>query len=293
MGVVGQRFKALLEKLKPGAAELDEAKRHAQSVRARLADGFDLRAFQIVGSHARDSAISGHSDVDYFAVVSRNDARWGGSYVRSSTLLNRVRDELASRFQQTMVRRDGPAVVVHFGTGSFPVDIVPAYFREPDDSGWPVYQIPNGDHDWMAASPGYHNSYIKGADDRSGGRLHRVARLLKLWRESRTPRIPISSFYMEMVLAKEGLCERHQKTRECLAAAFDELRDLDLEPLDDPLDISGEIEPCRTATQTREVGAALDRAAELAEQALEAEVDGDDDEACYRWDQVFNGEFPA
>lgn len=290
---VGKRFKQLLEELKPGAAERSEAERHAHSIRARLEEAFNLRGFQIVGSHARGSAISGRSDVDYFAVISRSDARWGGSYVRSNTVLNRVREEIAARFPYTTVRRDGPAIVVRFGDGSFPVDIVPAFFDQPHESGWPTFQIPDGDDDWMQSSPSHHNKYIKDADERAEGRLHRVAGLLKLWREARTPRIPISSFYMEMVLATEGICEEYDKTRECLAAAFEALRDCDLDPIDDPLEISDEIGPCRTAAQELEIGNAVDRAADWAMQALEAESDDDEDEACRRWDQVFNGEFPA
>lgn len=153
---VGRNFKALLTALEPGEAELEEAERHARSIKSRLGAAFDVKKFDIVGSHDRGSGIARLSDVDYFAVVSRNEARWGGGYVSSTTVLDRVRRELADRFESTRVRRDGPAVVVRFGRGAFPVDVVPAIYSGPHATGWPIYEIADGDGDWMLASPGYH-----------------------------------------------------------------------------------------------------------------------------------------
>jgi Second Messenger Oligonucleotide or Dinucleotide Synthetase domain len=293
MGVVSEAFKAHLELLAPDDDELEEAESHASSIQSRLSDSFDLKKFELVGSHARDSAISIESDADYFAVFARDEVRWGGSVVASTTFLNRIRHELMDRFTSTYVRKDGPAVVVHFSDGDFPVDVVPAYYLGPHQTGWPLYAIPDGTDGWMQTSPGYHNQYIGAADKRSKGRLHRVARLLKYWRGARTPSIPISSFHMEMVLAADAICEGATTHRACFEAALRRLRDRRASPLRDPLKVSGDIDACRTEAQRAQVLAALQSAADLARRASEAERRGDEEEACALWSRLFNGNFPT
>jgi hypothetical protein len=292
MGAIANAFNEHLESLEPVDHEMDDAESHADSIEARLSESFDLKKFDIVGSHSRNSAISFESDVDYLAVLSRDEVRWGGSLVGSTTILSRVRDELLDRFSQTYVRKDGPAVVVHFSAGEFPVDVVPAYYLRPHPSGWPLYGIPDGADRWMQASPGYHNKYIRDADDRSKGRLHQVARLLKAWRGARTPSIPISSFHMEMVLAADATCERERTYRRCLEAAFRLLRDRQAAALRDPLRVSGDIAACRTDAQRQQTVIALELAANLAARALKTEQRGDEDEALELWARVFNGDFP-
>jgi predicted nucleotidyltransferase len=114
MGRIADAFKEQLGSLQPLKHELAAAQSHASSIKARLSLAFDLKKFELVGSHARQTAISNDSDVDYLAVLARDEVRWGGALVASTTLLDRVRKELAERFANTYLRKDGPAVVVHF-----------------------------------------------------------------------------------------------------------------------------------------------------------------------------------
>src|SRR5579863_7458242 len=99
-------FHKLLSSIKVPPNELLKARNHAATVKARLDSSFRLRKFIIVGSHSRGSAIRSYSDLDCFAVVSRDDARWGDMYMSSYTVLDRLRAELAGRFPQTPVSRD-------------------------------------------------------------------------------------------------------------------------------------------------------------------------------------------
>jgi signal transduction histidine kinase len=48
--------------------------------------------------------------------------------------------------------------------------------------------------------------YIREADVRSGGKLRHVAQLMKHWRECRSPRVPLSSFHIEMLLVSARNC---------------------------------------------------------------------------------------
>src|SRR5258705_202752 len=78
---------------------------------------------------------------------------------------------------------------------------------------WPVYSIPDGAGSWMQTSPTLYDSYIQAANRESGGKLLQVAQLMKFWRECRDPRIPLSSFHIEMVLANEACAKALSHTQ--------------------------------------------------------------------------------
>ena len=140
---IARRFQTLLARIQPLETEVAAAYAHAESVKARLQTCFKLRKFRVVGSHARRSAIRSYSDVDYFTVLGREEVRWGEAYVQSSTILERVREDLSDRFWQTRISRDGQAIVLNFGNGVSAVEVVPAFFGEMG-AKWPVYLIPDG-----------------------------------------------------------------------------------------------------------------------------------------------------
>lgn len=287
---VAQRFKTLLARIEPLPTEVSAAHKHAGSIKARLRKSFALKKFVVVGSHARGTAIRGWSDVDYFAVVSRDDVRWGDGYVRSSTTLDRVRLDLSNRFWRTETARDGQAIMLNFGSGSA-VDVVPAFFWEMGTKH-PIYQMPDGAGGWMPTNPEVHGSYLKRANLASGGKLRRTVQLLKFWRECRQPRIPLSSFHLEMVLASENVCAGAKTQAECLAAGWTILADRACRSLRDPLQIAGLIPAAKTTAQNDHVLRSLLFAQDHALAALDAEDEGDYKEALRQWDIIFNGAFP-
>jgi len=198
---VGAAFQRLLAKIAPVQGEVNRVLVHGGSIKSRLDTSFRLRKFMKVGSHARGTAIRGFSDIDFFAVLARDDARWGKQLVSSATFLENIRRDLIDRYPNTTVSRDGQAAVVHFAGGHHQVDVVPAIFQGFGSTKAPIYRIPDGYGGWLSTSPESHNRFIGDADARSGGKLYRTAKLFKFWRECRSPRIPISSFHIELVLS--------------------------------------------------------------------------------------------
>lgn len=287
---IAQRFRTLLVRIEPLPTEVAAAYKHADSVKARLAKSFALKKFVVIGSHARGTAIRGWSDVDFFAVISRDDVRWGDVYVRSSTTLDRVRQDLSNRFWRTETARDGQAIMLNFGSGSA-VDVVPAFFWEMG-SKHPIYQMPNGTGEWMPTNPEAHGVYLKRANFASGGKLRRTVQLLKFWRECRQPRIPLSSFHLEIVLASERLCTGAKTHAECLAAALTVLADRACRSVRDPLQIAGLIPSAKTPAQQEQVLRSVLFAQDHAVAALNAEEDGDYQEALRQWNIMYNGYFP-
>lgn len=63
--------------------------------------------------------------------------------------------------------------------------------------------------------PSLYDDYITRANRESGGKLAHVAQLMKFWRECRAPRIPLSSFHIEMVLASEQVCKETKPYSQC------------------------------------------------------------------------------
>lgn len=287
-------FTKLLGWLSPTSAELLALGRHRSSIKSRLEKAFSLSKLEVIGSHSRNTANRGASDLDLLAVVARDDVRWGGGTVSSNTLLRRFKEELADRFWDTGIGRDGQAVVLEFDGGSTHIDVVPAVFK-----GWsvecrsPIYLIPDGTGNWLETSPEAHNNYILAADRASGGKLLGVVRLIKHWRECRSPRIPLLSFHLELLLAFEKICAVGNSYGECLRRAFSLLASRQGRGLHDPLGVSGTVAAASTLSQQFKLAEASQYADLHASSALVAEIRDNDEEAYRQWDLVFNGRLPA
>ncbi|PTL75437.1 hypothetical protein DAT35_54970 [Vitiosangium sp. GDMCC 1.1324] len=268
---------------------------HRRSIEQALDAAFKkFNKLEVIGSHTRGTAIRYHSDVDYLAVLGRDDVMRGGSVIQSSTVLTNVRKALAERFKNTEMRGDGPSVVVKFQGGDDAVDVVPGYYRGPTgNDGYPMYAIPDGNGGWLDTSPQRHGKYLKERDKASGHKLFRVVRLLKAWKHSRTSNIPFLSFHVELLLASEGTCDGIKSYAVCMRDAFRLLRDRGGRALNDPLGISGRIPIVYTDVKGRSLANHAAHAAEHADAALRAEDLGDLDEAFRQWRIVFNDEYPA
>jgi hypothetical protein len=289
---ISESFRLLLSRIEPLPSELDLARSHANSIETRLSSVFSVRKFLVVGSHSRDTAIKSHSDVDYFAVVARKDARWGEDSKNSNTVLTNVRRVLDAAFEQTDVARDGQAVVVGFGRGERSVDVVPAVFQGMSANGRPVYGMPNGAGGWMPTSPEGHNKFIAESNTRSGGKVRGTAQLLKFWRECRTPRVPIMSFHLELLLAGDEVCRVGMSYADCLLASLRLLARRECRGYPDPLGISGNVRAAATDAKRSSARDSVVYARDHAASAVQADARGELAEARRQWDIVFNGAFP-
>ena len=199
-------FSSLLRMIQPLQTEVVKANGHSGPIRARIGTSFKLVSFLPMGSHKRGTAIRSFSDVDYFAVVSRNDARWGDGYINSQTFLVKLRENLRGRFPSTNVSRSGQSVIVHFEQGNFAVDVVPSIFWEMRHSGIPIYLIPDGNGDYIEACPYLQNRYIMSKNLLTGGKLKNIIQLFKFWKHNRSVDILLCSFHLEILLACNELC---------------------------------------------------------------------------------------
>jgi hypothetical protein len=287
---INDSFKLLLSSIEPTQGQINAAEQHLAAIKARLKAAFTLKDFLKTGSYSRGTYNKGSSDVDVFALVTRDDMRCGNNYVTSGTALERVKEELEDRFWNTRVYRDVHAIVVQFTDCR--VDVVPAFFAGVTEQNWPLYSIPDGAGDWMRASPGLHNAWINQEDKAAGGKIRGTARLLKFWRECRSPRVPVSSFHIELGLASTGLCKGVKSYADCVTEMFQLLAQRECRAVKDPVNVSGYVPAVKSESQRESALASVRYSRDKAKAALSADAQGDLNEARRLWDIAFNGRFP-
>jgi hypothetical protein len=280
----------LIRSIQPTDGELKRARSHIVSTKKRLQKSFDLKKFQRIGSHARTSAIKSYSDLDFLAVLSRNEAKWGGSVVNSDTIIKKISQDLNDRFITTTVRKDMQAVVIYFGGGQKSLDVVPGFFHS-FKNGKPIYFIPDGYGGWMETSPETHNVFINQENKRSGEKLKKVGQLVRYWKYSRVSSIPLSSFYIDLLLAHSGICSGVKSYPMIMYEFFKLMYDRKCRGLRDPLSIAGIVNPVKTQPQIDVLCSHIESSLEHAAKAILAENNKQYKEANKQWNIVFNHNF--
>lgn len=267
---------------------------HRTSIRATLAgaDGFELGRLEPIGSFARQTAIHATSDADLLAVLARPSVSTAGRLQASSTVLAKIRNVLSARFWRTEVVRDGQAVVVDFGDGSHPVDVVPAIWESQTGlHNYPVFLIPDGAGGWMPTSPTSHNRFLRDADARAGGKLTYAAQIIKYWCATRSSLVPLSGFHIELLLASERVCEGARAYASIVRDAFALLSRRGCAAINDPIRISGRIPAASTEAKRTAALRSVRDAFAHADRAIVAEQRGYEVAALHQWDLAFNGRF--
>ena len=284
---VEEGFRVFHGRLTPTGGEAEAAKRHRASIEACLKENFEITRFFRTGSLGNGTSIRGYNDVDYFASIPRENLKQ-----KSSATLREVRDVLDVRFPNTGVAVRTPAVLVPFGTdASESTEVVPADFIGEDENGYPIYEIPDGSDGWMKSSPSAHNAYVTNINDELGKKVKPLVRFLKAWKYYQN--VPISSFYLELRVAKYASGEKTIEYSFDVRSVLKMLWDNELAAIQDPLGISGYIYPCSTDAKKSDALSKLETALVRAQKARDAEEAEKIRDAFYWWNLVFNGYFPS
>lgn len=288
---ISESFQLLIGRIQPLETELQAARQHLASIRTRLETEFEVSKCFPIGSFARGTSIRGFSDTDLLAVFRKAVFTWGANLIHSDTALEKVRLALAERYPNSHVYKDGIAIAVSFSDGRH-VDVVPGVFDSMFKEKWPVYLIPDGSGTWMQTSPSLYDAYLSDANTASGSKMIYVAQLMKFWRECREPRIPLSSFHIEMVLAYEEVCKGVKSYADCMLEILRSLARRECRAMRDPYGIACNIPAVKTASQRERALASVTNSRDHAESAVSADLRSDLAEARRQWDIVFNTEFP-
>lgn len=273
---------AYLEEILREVTPDEEARKTAASHRASLEEwlkqDLDIVRMRETGSWHHGTAISRHSDVDYFVTMrgSRPSASWSA--------LEELRSSLARGVSSAIVRTDRPAVnLMYFDSGPS-VEITPAYFRDTDD-----YDIPDpGGSGWIQSNPAVHLDYVNDAQKKTNSRAKSLIRLVKTWKARNS--VPLSSFYLEMRVAKYALSNSPIIYDWDLRSFFKTLEGDGLREMNDPTSYGR-----RISTGARSLGDVyaakynIEQAVRSSSMALKAAEGGDPDLGVAHWRQLFKG----
>ena len=283
---IAEGFDDFLLKLKPQKAESEAAKSHRASIEACLKNNFGLDRFVRIGSFGNHTSISRYSDVDYLACLPKGNFGGGSTYT-----LSKVRDVLNARFLYTGVAVNCPAVVVPFGTRtSERTEVVPADYMS-ESNGFKVYDIADCANGWMKVSPDAHNAYVRMVDEKHGGKVKPLIRFIKAWKCFRA--VPISSFYLEMRVAKWASGESSILYEYDIRTILKVLWDGQLASVQDPMGVSGFIYACKTESQRVDALSKLETGLSRANNARDASDKGNISDAFDWWRLLYNYEFPT
>jgi hypothetical protein len=283
---IEEGFDDFLVKLKAKVAETDAAKRHRASIEACLVSNFGLKRFVRIGSFGNGTSVSGYSDIDYLASIPATHLTRSSIYS-----LSKIRDALDIRFPLTGVRVNSPAIAVPFGTyKSESTEVVLAdYVGEVN--GFKVYEIADGSGGWMRISPDSHNDYVARVDRKLGGRVKPLIRFVKAWKFYRS--VPISSFYLEMRVAKYAEGESSIVYDIDVLRVLKGLWDHQLASLQDPTGFSGYVSACKTEAQRVDALSKLNTGVVRAQKARQAAVDANISDSFYWWRMLYGDSFPT
>lgn len=283
---IEEGFGNFLATLTPSSTESAASMTHRASIETCLKNNFGLLRFVRIGSFGNGTSISGFSDVDYLACLPTEQLT-----EVSTSSLTKVRNALNARFPNTGVTVRCPAVVVPFsGTAADITEIVPADCIG-ERNGYKIYDIADGTGAWMNASPDAHNAYVRWVDGQFGGKVKPLIRFLKAWKYYRD--VPISSFYLELRVAKYASDEQTIIYDEDVYRVLRKLWDGQLASMQDPMGVSGNISACKSNALRVEALSKLETALTRAEKAREATAKGNVADAFYWWRLIYNDAFPT
>ena len=283
---IDQGFNEFLSRLTPSATESETAKNHRASIKSCLERNWGMTNFFRTGSFGNGTNIKGYSDVDYFAVIPRDNLS-----SNSNISLTKIRNTLNDRFPNTGVRVNTPSIVLPFGVNSNETtEVVPAdYMRS--EKGNDVYDIANSSNGWMKSSPSTHNAYVRDVNSTLGNKVKPLIRFIKAWKYFKN--VPILSFYLELRVTKYAESETYISYSVDIYKFLKFLFDNNLPSIQDPTGISGLIQPCKTDLQKEDALSKLNTAFTRVTNAREAEISGDIKNAFYWWNLLYADKFPS
>lgn len=280
---INQHFIDLLSKLTPSSAENASYASHRASVEAKLKSSFGITYTMETGSFRSGTGVRFYTDLDVLVSVPPASQR-DNSY----NMLLAVKTALQERFGENGIYIRTPAVVLDFSGGKT-LEVTPGYYQYQTDTGYFVYKIPDFGGGWQVAAPSAHIAYVNSVNNKLDKKVKHVVRLIKAIKYAQN--IPISSFYLEMRVAK--YCDEQDTILYDLDVlyALNRLVNDGLAMMQDPVGIAGYIAPTSTETQRADALSKLTTARNRANNAVEAEKAGKHTEALEWWGKVFDRSF--
>lgn len=177
-------FDELLTNLKVGDTAATVASRRDEITKAlnkdfRSKDGCTDHKLMI-GSFGRHTAITGVSDLDMIFVLPPGmRANYDGD-TGPRRMLERVRDDLKSRYSNTDIRVDQCVVRVQFKSNAFKFEVQPAFENSDGSFDYPG----TASKSWKVTKPRAEIEATKECNDRTSKNMRHLARMARAWKNA-------------------------------------------------------------------------------------------------------------
>lgn len=283
---IEEGFRGFHDKLKIVKTESEFVKSHRASIKACMENNFGMDRFFRTGSIGNGTNVNGYSDTDYFAGIPIKNLKNNSSYT-----LRLIKEALQKRFPSTDIYVDSPAVVVDFGdVASETTEIIPADYVK-SENGVNIYDIPDGSDSWMRSSPRADNDYVTKINSDLSLKVKPLIRFIKAWKFYNN--VPISSFYLEMRVAKYASEEKSILYSIDIKRIFAHLKSIELAQMINPTGVGGYIGACKSEADMEEAISKLNTACTRAEKAYSEEAAGRIKNAFDWWNLLFVDKFPS
>lgn len=283
---IEEGFREFHDRLKIVRTESESVKSHRASIKACMESNFGMNLFFRTGSIGNGTNVNGYSDTDYFAGIPTENLK-----ENSAITLRLIKEALQNRFPSTHIYVDSPAVVIDFGNvKSETTEIIPAdYLKTENEVN--IYDIPDGSGSWMKSSPKANNGYVTKINSELSFKVKPLIRFIKAWKFYNN--VPISSFYLEMRVAKYVTEEKTIIYSIDIKNFLKYLIDIDLAQMINPAGIGGYIQACKSDADKKDAISKLNTAYARAVKAWDAEFAEEIKDAFYWWNLLFNDKFPS
>ncbi len=190
MFTFGTHFEKMLQRTRPPKERLDKARDLPQKVREYLQEhkGFETVSphSRLVGSYAQELCVGDVKDVDFLVRVSgnptENEPKARGVIGELKKALDGLPAALGYIGEAEMdIERARRSVHVYFRGEDFHIDAVPCV--APDGFDGVIYVPDRGFNTWIRSYPIGYVQLLRDLDTENGGKVRRLIRLLKHYRD--------------------------------------------------------------------------------------------------------------
>lgn len=175
-------FDGLLENLKVGDAAGAVATRRDEITKALNKDfrsKVGCTDYKLmVGSYGRHTAVKGVSDLDMIYILPTGISSDYDSDTGPRRVLERVRDDLKSRYPNTDIRVDQCVVRVQFTSNAFKFEVQPAFENSDGSFAYPDTKAEG----WKVTKPRDEIAATKACNSRTSTNMRHLARMARAWK---------------------------------------------------------------------------------------------------------------
>jgi hypothetical protein len=289
---VASTFQSYLSSLELTDRERADASDQQVALRDRLR--LHLTGFvdsRLVGSYRRGTAIRPLKDIDVFVVL---DARQHRRDVPEAPLrlLQTIDRALRVSYPDHQPRIQGRSVNIGFSGTGIAYDIVAAFAptsASSADTEPPYYEIPDRRAStWIRTNPAEHSAACIAANERAGGMLNGLIKAAKHW--NRASGRPLSGFHVE-VMSYSAFQSKPDDPRAGLRDLLQHLANAVQSAWPDPARLGPPIDADLTSQKRTHARNLLQRAAQVAQAAVDAERKRDHAAAIALWRSLLGDVF--